>query len=346
MEQADQKLHMLLVEDDAAHAKLVRRACRLSEPPILLSVVESLGEARAWMAEHRCDVAVVDLVLPDGKGISLLSSRPAPDAYPLIVLTAQGSEQAAVEALKSGAADYVVKSDVTLADMARIARRSVREWQARAELERARERVHEAQRLARDILDSLPSPIALLDRSGVIRSVNEAWNDSQQPPGLYGAECTVGRDYPSFCRDRGFPEIAAILEETLGQPVLASRAEYSCDSNHEARYIQLCIKPFVGDGQGRAIVMHLDVTAQRRDEAEAKQLAEALRRTQALSRRQMQVLKKMVEGCSNKDIASQLNVSIKTVEMHRANAIKALSASNSTEAIRIALSAFPEWRVG
>ncbi|MEZ6105101.1 MAG: LuxR C-terminal-related transcriptional regulator [Pirellulaceae bacterium] len=257
------------------------------------------------------------------------------------MLTAQGSEQAAVEALKSGAADYVVKSDVTLADMARIARRSVREWQARAELERARERVHEAQRLARDILDSLPSPIALLDRSGVIRSVNEAWNDSQQPPGLYGAECTVGRDYPSFCRDRGFPEIAAILEETLGQPVLASRAEYSCDSNHEARYIQLCIKPFVGDGQGRAIVMHLDVTAQRRDEAEAKQLAEALRRTQALSRRQMQVLKKMVEGCSNKDIASQLNVSIKTVEMHRANAIKALSASNSTEAVRIALSAFP-----
>lgn len=340
----NQPLHLLLVEDESAHAKLVQRSCRNADPPILLSVVTTLAQARAWLESNRCDLVVVDLVLPDGKGISLIPSDPQSAHYPLIVLTAQGSEQDAVEAIKAGAYDYVVKSDVTLADVGRIARRAFRDWSARVELQAERTKLEEAQRLAAEILDSLPAPIALLDRTGKIRSCNVAWTDPQMAPGLYGATLGLGSDYLRVCRESGFSDIADRLVAALSQPGQPVWMEYSWTQDSVVRWIELLVKPLVGDGQRRAIVMHLDVTAQRNEAAAAQQRADALRRVQNLSTREIEVLQRIVRGLSNKDTAVQLRIAVKTVEMHRSKIVKKLEANGTSDVIRLALIAFPEWR--
>ena len=75
----------------------------------------------------------------DGLGIDLLPPEGQTQAFPLVVLTSQCDEQAAVEAMKAGALDYVAKSPSVFRDIPRLAERALREWQHIIERQRAEE---------------------------------------------------------------------------------------------------------------------------------------------------------------------------------------------------------------
>ena len=124
----EQVTHILLVEDEKAHVELVCRAFEAHRGRFHLSVAGSLAEARACLAEAPPHLIIADLRLPDGLGTGLLPAEGAERTVPLVVMTAQGDETAAVEAMKAGALDYLVKSEEVLADMPRIAERALREW--------------------------------------------------------------------------------------------------------------------------------------------------------------------------------------------------------------------------
>ncbi|MDQ1352935.1 MAG: two-component system, sensor histidine kinase and response regulator [Acidobacteriota bacterium] len=119
---------ILLVEDDPGHASLIARAFRAHSGRFCLKVAVNLQEARKELVEAQPDLVLTDLMLPDGKGIELLTSKEKDLPYPIVVLTSHGDEQVAVDAMKAGALDYVVKSAATLAAMPRIAERVLREW--------------------------------------------------------------------------------------------------------------------------------------------------------------------------------------------------------------------------
>ena len=61
----------------------------------------------------------------------------------------------------------------------------------------------------------------------------------------------------------------------------------------------------------------------------------ACRRLESLSRREAEVLKVLVKGVSNKVAAHVLSLSVRTVEMHRANALKKLQVKSLAEVIRL-----------
>lgn len=119
---------ILLVEDDPGHAMLIRRAFRAHENPLQLEIAVNLQQARDHLEEFHPDLVITDLMLPDGKGIELLKTGEEKDDFPIVVLTSQGDEKVAVEAMKAGALDYVVKTGTTLEAMPRIAERVLREW--------------------------------------------------------------------------------------------------------------------------------------------------------------------------------------------------------------------------
>ncbi|GAB4210964.1 MAG: sigma-54 dependent transcriptional regulator [Rhodoferax sp.] len=69
-----------------------------------------LAQANTLLAEHRFDVVITDMRLPDGQGLSLIQQlRAAGRSERCIVITAYGSTQNAVDALKAGAFDYLTK---------------------------------------------------------------------------------------------------------------------------------------------------------------------------------------------------------------------------------------------
>ncbi|HBE92353.1 MAG TPA: DNA-binding response regulator [Gammaproteobacteria bacterium] len=70
---------------------------------------------------------------------------------------------------------------------------------------------------------------------------------------------------------------------------------------------------------------------------EVKRKQEALDRLAALSNREQQVLDCIVAGCSNKQIARELAISIKTVETHRSNLMSKMQVGSVSEVVRLAL---------
>jgi PAS domain S-box-containing protein len=120
-------LRVLLVEDEPGHAELARRAFEREAAAFEVSVAETVVAARAVLdGATPPDLVIADWLLPDGEGLDLLRFAPARAMPPVVIMTSHGSEKVAVEAIRVGAVDYVVKSEVTLADLPHVAERAVR----------------------------------------------------------------------------------------------------------------------------------------------------------------------------------------------------------------------------
>ena len=96
-------------------------------------------------------------------------------------------------------------------------------------------------------------------------------------------------------------------------------------------------KPYVDDD----LIALIDraVAASWQTESAREGIRAAQRKLEQLSRREREVLELMVEGLPNKLIAYRLQVSVRTVEMHRASVMERLGQSSFSAAIRLAITA-------
>ena len=184
-------IRILIVEDEEDHAELIRRAFQSSASHICLEVAGRLKEARRALARSAPDLMILDLLLPDGKGVELLPPDREQLAFPVVVMTAHGNEQAAVEIMKAGALDYIVKSEATLADMPHIAQRALREWRLISERKEAEQALRAAEREKSVILDSLLETVTFHDRQGRIVWANRSAGQTRglSPDQLTGRCC-------------------------------------------------------------------------------------------------------------------------------------------------------------
>ncbi|WP_373500331.1 response regulator [Desulfococcus sp.] len=166
------KSHILMVEDEASHAELVRRAFDPHAGSFRLSIVGSLAEARRYLAGHTPDLILTDLVLPDGRGVVFLAHDDRGPLFPVVVMTSQGDERAAVDAMKAGALDYVVKSAAALGDMPHIVGRALREWGHIVECRRAEASLAEEKERLAVTLRSIGDGVITTDADGRVTMMN------------------------------------------------------------------------------------------------------------------------------------------------------------------------------
>ncbi|HZB94002.1 MAG TPA: sigma-54 dependent transcriptional regulator, partial [Stellaceae bacterium] len=99
---------VLLVEDTVPLAQLYLEY--LKREPVQVRRVETLAEAKAALDALRPAAVLLDLELPDGNGLDLIEAARQGGLDPaFIVVTAHGSLDAAVEAMRAGAQDFLVK---------------------------------------------------------------------------------------------------------------------------------------------------------------------------------------------------------------------------------------------
>lgn len=137
------KTLILLVEDEVAHAELIRRSFEQEEGRVELTVAYTLREAKTRLSEATFDLVLADVHLPDGKGIELLPGDRENAQYPVVIMTSHGNAEAAVSAMKGGAFDYIIKTVEMLTDMPHICGRILREWDHITERKHKEEEIHE-----------------------------------------------------------------------------------------------------------------------------------------------------------------------------------------------------------
>jgi two-component system response regulator AtoC len=137
---------VLLIEDNGDTARLISGALRSASEPFEVATVFSARDGLQHLAEHVVDCVLLDYRLPDADGLGCLRQvRQAHPDVPVVLITGAGSEEVAVEALKLGASDYLVKHGKYLLTVPVV----VREALGRAELERAAARYRSALRSSR-----------------------------------------------------------------------------------------------------------------------------------------------------------------------------------------------------
>jgi len=154
-------LQILLVEDSEMHAELIREALEAWGSDLRLTVAGNLAEARAFLAGNTPDIAFLDFHLPDGLGTDLLPLNRDAASYPAVLLTGSGDEQTAVQAMKSGAIDYLIKCPATLADMPHIIERTLREWGHIRKRRHAEEALRRSEEKYRGLFENMSDAVAI-----------------------------------------------------------------------------------------------------------------------------------------------------------------------------------------
>jgi PAS domain S-box-containing protein len=122
------RLRILVVDDEPAHAEAIRRELESSDAKPQVRVATSLAEYHGLVAEFSPDLALIDFLLPDGEATSVLRSPPEEATFPIVMMTSHGNENIAVEAMRQGAIDYVVKSVDAFRQMPHTVEKAMRAW--------------------------------------------------------------------------------------------------------------------------------------------------------------------------------------------------------------------------
>ena len=115
---------VLVVDDEADLRELL--SLTLVRLGLDVDTAESLGAARALLARNAYALCLTDMRLPDGTGLDLVRHVSASAGPPIAVITAYGSAENAVAALKAGAFDYLTKP-VDINQLRMLVRSAVRE---------------------------------------------------------------------------------------------------------------------------------------------------------------------------------------------------------------------------
>ncbi len=141
-------MHIALVEDNRFHALLFEQAVREKFPGTTVTVFPTGKSILHDGRDRPFDLIAVDFNLPDIDGLQLLSILRGRDPdIPIIMITGVGSEQTAVEAMKSGATDYIAKSGDYGSTVPRVIKQAYQKQQLILKNRLLESKAHEAETL-------------------------------------------------------------------------------------------------------------------------------------------------------------------------------------------------------
>lgn len=180
---------ILVVDDDKGMLRLLQKA--LEREGFEAVCASSAGEAVEWLAANRAELLLLDLQLQDRTGQEVIEQLTATERCPpFLIMTGQGDERVAVEMMKRGALDYLVKDADFLQFLPQVIHRAFEQLEKERRLAAAEEQV----RLIRSVVEQ--------GFSGVL--ITSA--DMPDP--------TVAYINPAFARATG-----CRAEEVVGQPL-------------------------------------------------------------------------------------------------------------------------------
>jgi len=305
-------IHILLVEDDPAHSEAVRRALKASGMNVVVQPAGTLKEYRELAAAHPPDIAIMDLSLPDGRAPEVLISPPEAGPFPIVVMSSQGDEQKAVEAMKAGALDYIVKSPEAFAGMPRAVERVLHGWDILQERKRAEEALRESEERFRVALKNSSIIVAMVDRD-----LRYTWIYNPHPD--FNPMMVIGKRDDELAKNDGVNRLVHLKEQVIETGV-GMRAEIAFPLTERILTYDITAEP-LRDATGQV----MGVTTSAMDITERKLAEEDIRRKAKELQEKNEELTRSTHAVSH-DLRSPL-VTIQTFQGHLEKDIRSQDAA-------------------
>ena len=168
-------IRILLIDDDTVDRMAVRRSLRLTG--LEADVREAADGARGviMLQEETFDCVLLDYRLPDLDGLAfldILSALPPEKRLPIIVLTGQGSEAIAVDTMKRGAHDYLVKDEFKPEALQRAILNAIEVTRLQRAHAQAQEALQQQREWYEVTLNSIGDAVITTDVDGCITFIN------------------------------------------------------------------------------------------------------------------------------------------------------------------------------
>ncbi len=281
---ADPKIQILLLEDVPADADLVRRALQQAQIAAQIRLVDRKEEYAKALEALRPDLVLADHASPSFRSVEALEMARAvyPD-IPFIFVSGAVGEETALEAVKKGATDYVLKDHLV--------RLGPAVWRALEDASHRREKERAEETLRRIVANSLDAVI-MMDWRGIITG----WNPQSERLFGWTSVEAVGRTVEDLIipeRMRAAHRIGLGRYLSVGEgPILGRRVEFQAlhRDGHELA-VELTVTPIIREEGPSFSAFIRDLTATRRqaarvavEHAVAKILAEEVQPDAALVR--------------------------------------------------------------
>ncbi len=261
--QDDILLSVLLVGADPDHRETLER---ILEARYAVFGAATSAEARRYVTGVRPDCVVLDHhTIPDSLDlVEDLSSQ----GITCVVVTEPGDATVAVEAIKRGAMDYLVRDALRPQELLRVVENSVERGQLRRKVDEQEASIEAHERLLSEVLDSLPVGVCVLDALGSVEYLN---NGARR---ILGQTVEMGRPLKEFLSpqdlficdtDEPYPVRELPLLRALNGTQSAAELEVNIDEPRRAR-VHMSASPIEGRGGGvrHAVATLQDVTEQHR----------------------------------------------------------------------------------
>lgn len=176
-------LKLLILEDNADDILLLKEMTAamstfdFADTVFELICRESLNQGTQYLKSHPVDLIILDLILHDSQGLNTLQrlreTKEARD-IPIIVLTVMDDKKAAIEAVKMGAQEYLVKSDITTRSLSTSIRYAIERHQLKLQLEKETEELKQSENQFIEILTNTPDGVVIVDKDNILRFMNPA----------------------------------------------------------------------------------------------------------------------------------------------------------------------------
>ena len=171
--------NILVIDDCIDDCMTYERICKkIEEVNYHVSSCHSGEEGIAYLRNHHVpDCILLDYSLPGRNGIAVMHDiRSEYPSLPVIILTGQGSEAIAVDVMKAGAKDYIIKSSVNVASMKRLLHNTIAQCAMQNKIEEQRKSLALfARAMAHDLKEpirSINSFSGLIKKSGTLDNKN------------------------------------------------------------------------------------------------------------------------------------------------------------------------------
>lgn len=205
---------VLIVDDDLAQAEMVTEFLRLAGYQDL-DHAASIRELHRRLDRQAYDLVLLDYKLPDGTGLEALDQMAQRgDAPPVVMVTGQGNERIAVQAIQRGAADYLLKSGDYVITLPALIHKTVQAHQLKLSIQRTQEQIHYQALLLNNVRDA----VVVWDNAGQITY----WSPAAET--LYGwkADERLGRPVAPFYLATFVPPVTQ-RESDLSNPYVVRR---------------------------------------------------------------------------------------------------------------------------